>query len=132
MAKGTRPVRIEFTTGRIITRERKAMTKAFQQAVNEMTRALRKAISRQGPPRSKPGRYLKRDTGRLYDETRVMRKGYSIFIRTLAYGVFHQEGITYPKAGLQQRKFYKEKIFEQRRNWERRINALIRIYSKKG
>ena len=118
--------RIKFKTGRIIKRNGIATSQAFNQAVREMTKAIRGPISKQYPPASKPGSPPNKRTGNLHDSTIVLRIGRAIFVRTTDYGIFLDGGTSKMAA----RPFIRTRIHDQRKRWTKRINDLIRKNTK--
>ena len=118
--------RIPFKTGRIIKRTVRATARAFDQVVKEMTQAIKKPINKPHPPASKPGRPPHRRSGNLHDNTEVLRKGRSIFVRTPDYGIFLDGGTSKMAA----RPFIRVRIHDQKPRWTKRINELIRKFSK--
>lgn len=126
MASATRPRLIKFSTGRIIRRTRTAQKKAFDQIRVEMTEAIRKTIKTPYPPASTPGTPPHMRTGFLKDNTGAGGKGRTIVIRTPQYGIYLEGGT--PKMAM--RPFILPAIHDQRKKWERRLNALMRKFSK--
>ena len=139
--------RIGFTTNRIIKRTRDATTKALDQVMNEITAEIRKSISIQAPLRSPPKKRKgqkkpnkprqvgstppnppHRRTGFLHDNTTAGRKGREFFIRTPKYGIYLEGGTSKMAA----RPFILPVIHgkDQRLKWTKRINDLIRTFSK--
>lgn len=126
MAQAKRMRRINFNTGRIIKRNRSATTKALDQMMNEMTAAIKKKITKPYPPASVPGRPPHRRTGFLHDRTEVIRKGRKFIIRTPQYGVWLDGGTRKMAA----RPFILTTIEDQKKRWTKRLNNLIRKFSK--
>jgi len=130
----SQPTTIKFSTGRVIRRSRTVTAKAFAEVARQMQAKLRKAISRQGPPRSKQGHYPKKDTGQLHATTKVLSKGRTISIEMPLYGMFldnNGKGFRHHHSGKQViRPWYTPIITKQRRNWERKFNAAMRRHSK--
>lgn len=126
MASAIRPRRVQFKTGRIIQRSRRATAKAFDQVTKEMTTALRKVLKKPFPPASRPGNPPHKRTGFLQGNTVVSRKGRNIFVRTPTYGIFLDGGTSRMAA----RPFIRKTIQSQKRKWTKRINDLIRRFDK--
>ena len=126
MAKATRPRLIKFSTARVIKRSRTATTKAFNQVRKEMTAELKKKINKPYPPASTPGQPPHKRTGFLQGNTEAGGKGRKIVIRTPQYGIWLEGGT--PKMDM--RPFIHPTISDQRRKWERRLNTLMRKFSK--
>lgn len=122
MASANKPVRIQFNTGRIIKRERRAMGMAFNAAVAKMQKRVRDKIGTPYPPASRPGAHPHRRTGRLQSSFRVLRKGYSIFVRMPLYGAYLEGGTSRMKA----RPFVRRNIHDKGKFWTKWINNEIR------
>lgn len=123
-----RPRRIEFKTGRIITRTRKATAKAFDTVAREMTKAVRQKISKPSPPPSRPGahphsQFGKRGT-RLKNTFQVVRKGFTLAVRVPQYGIWLEGGTSRMRA----RPFIHRNLTTptRKRFWTKRINNEIR------
>ena len=126
MAAAKRMRRIKFNTGRIIKRTRAATTKALDQVMNEMTTVIKRKINKPYPPASVPGRPPHRRTGFLHDRTEVIRKGRTFVIRTPQYGIWLEGGTRKMAA----RPFVLPTIENQKKRWTKRLNNLIRKFSK--
>lgn len=122
MASATRKRKIDFNTGRIIKRNRKATANAFDTVAKRMTEALRKPIRTPYPPASVPGRPPHQRTGNLERGTEVIRKGFKLIVRTLQYGIWLDGGTRRMAA----RPFIRIRINDQKRRWTKEINNEIR------
>lgn len=124
MAKATAPRRVQFKTGRIIQRERKAMGMAFNAAARKMQDTIRKKISTPYPPASRPGAHphMRRPSVGLRAQLRVLRKGFSIFVRVPLYGIYLEGGTRHMKA----RPFIRRNIHDRKKYWTKFINNEIR------
>lgn len=125
MAKSaTAPRRIEFKTGRIIRRERKATSMAFNAVVKQMEREIRRKISTPYPPASTPGSHphMRRPATGLRSQLRVLRKGVSIFVRVPQYGLYLEGGTSRMAA----RPFIRRNIHDRKKFWTKKINNEIR------
>jgi hypothetical protein len=122
--------RLEFKTGKIITRTRSAMSDAFDTVAKEMTMAVRKDLTGLYPPASRPGSPPHIRTGRLLNNFEVTRKGYQMFVRMPQYGFYLEQppGWKVTKINLRPRPFVKVNLFtkDKQLTWTRRINAEIR------
>lgn len=128
MASAKQPRRIEFKTGRIIKRNRRAMARAFDKVAKQMTQSIRKRISKPYPPASRPGAHPHKRTGFLKRNTEVVRKGFSLFVRTPQQGVWLEGGTK----NMAARPFIRRNIHDKRGFWTRRINTEIRRATEGG
>lgn len=125
MAAAKRVRVIKFEVPKIIKRSRLAMTKALKIVVPEITKAIRQPMRRKFyPPASKPGTAPARRTSNLFNNTRVERKGFKLFVRTQQYGIWLDEGTSRMAA----RPFIGRVIRQKR--WTKRINQLTKKFSK--
>lgn len=124
MASANKPVRIQFNTGRIIKRERRAMGMAFNAVVKKMQDRVRKKISTPYPPASTPGSHphMRRPSIGLRAQFRVLRKGFKIFVRMPLYGAYLEGGTRRMKA----RPFVRRNIHDKMKFWTKKINNEIR------
>lgn len=122
MASANKPVRIQFNTGRIIKRERRATAMAMSAAVAKMQKTVRGKIGKPYPPASTPGSHPHKRTGRLQSTFRVLRKGKKIFVRTLQYGIYLEGGTSKMAA----RPFIRRNIHDKSKFWTKWINNEIR------
>jgi len=120
----TRTRRIEFKTGKIITRTRKATAQAFDTVARKMTADVRRKISKPHPPPSRPGAHPHKRSGTLKREFEVIRKGFNLIVRVPQYGIWLEGGTTKMRA----RPFIRRNLMtpDKKRTWTRRINAEIR------
>ena len=128
-AKGR--AKVTFKTGRLVSRTLRATQKGLDEVAKDMTRVLKKAIGRQGPPRSKPFNFPKKETGRLHSSTKVVRLGRKLVVNTLGYGQILDKGA--PGHGLAPRPWLTPKVFaaDAARTWRRKINTAIRKHAKR-
>jgi hypothetical protein len=137
MAGAKRRVKIEFTTGRVIKRNRLVTSKAFKDVAAKMTAKLQKTISkpvgiRRGKRggvhkiRSKPGEPPRKDTGFLHANVEVIAKGRKVEIKTPLYGAYLDGGTR----SILARPWIRKTIHDQRRFWERQFNTAMRRFSK--
>lgn len=128
--------KIQFSTGRVIQRNRLVTAKAYKQVARKMNAVLRKTVGRQGPPRSRQGNPPKKDTGALHASVKVTAVGRKITLSMNQYGMFLDnkgKGFRHHHSGKQViRPWYTPKIFkgDARRNWERALNTAMRKFSK--
>ena len=124
MASANKPVRIQFNTGRIIKRERRAMGMAMNAVVKEMQETVRKKISKPYPPASTAGNHphMRRPSVGLRAQFRVLRKGFKIFVRMPLYGAYLEGGTSKMAA----RPFVRRNIHDKMRFWTKKINNNIR------
>lgn len=128
MAQAKRIRRLEFTTGRVIKRNRLVTSKAFKVVAKKMQAVVRKAVGRQGTRklRSKPGEPPRKQTGFLQGNVKVVAKGRTVFISEPQYG-FWLEGGT---RNIEPRPHIRVNIHDKRRFWERQFNTAMRRFSK--
>lgn len=121
--------KVTFKTGRLVKRTLKARQAGLEEVAREITRDLKKAIGRPGPPPSKPGRFPKKDTGRMHRETKAVRVGRKIVVQTTGYGPLLDTGTR----NMAARPWLSKKVFsaDAGRKWRRRINTAIRKHAKK-
>jgi hypothetical protein len=95
MAKNPqRPMRLTFSTGRVIQRTRTAMTKAFRQFASEMEKSLKVAVNKAYPPPSTPGYPPHKRTGFLQANIKVKPNGDKGLALTVpAYGIWLEYGV---------------------------------------
>lgn len=120
-----RPRLIEFKTGFVIHRTRRAMTKAMDKVAGEMQRDIKRKITRaKSPPPSRPGAHPHKDTGFLSDAFTVERRGLRMYLRTPQYGIYLETGTR----NMAARPWIHRNIgtLEKNRYWTRRINTEIR------
>jgi len=126
MAKsGLRPRLVEFKTGRILRRNRRAVSTALDRVRREMRREIRKKITRgQSPPPSRPGAHPHKDSGFLSDNFDIIREGHKLFLRTPQYGIYLETGTK----NMAARPWIRRNIGtrEKQAFWIRRINTEIR------
>ena len=130
MASATRMRRIEFKTGRIIRRSRKAMTTGMDRVARRMTNDVRLKISKPHPPASRPGAHPHLRTGELRATFEVVRQGLKMFVRVQQKGIFLEGGTRNMRA----RPFIRRNLLtaEKVRFWIKQINDEIRKITKKG
>ena len=130
MASATRMQRIEFKTGRIIRRSRKAMTTGMDRVARRMTATVRSKISKPYPPASRPGAHPHVRSGELRSTFEVARVGLKMFIRVKQHGIFLEGGTRNMRA----RPFIRRNLLtpDKARFWIRQINTEIRKLTKKG
>lgn len=126
----TRMRRIEFKTGRIIRRSRKAMTTAMDRVARRMTNNVRVKISKPYPPASTPGSHPHKRSGDLRRDFEVVRRGLNMFVRVPQYGIWLEGGTR----KMQARPFIRRNLLtpEKARFWIKQINQEIRKLSKRG
>lgn len=128
--------KIAFSTGRVIQRNRLVTSKAYKHVARKMQAVLRKAIGRQGPPRSRQGNPPKKDSGELHASVKVKAVGRKITLSMNQYGMFldnEGKGFRHHHSGKRViRPWYTPKIFkgDARRSWERELNKAMRRFSK--
>ena len=135
MASAGRVRRVEFNTTGIVERGVRAVSKALDRVAKSMTREIRSKITKRGyPPASRPGQFPHTRTGKLATQTSVGRKGRTLFVRTLQYGIWLQGGTSRMLA----RKFYQEILFvpgartnKLRPKWVKLINQQTNKLTKR-
>ena len=129
MASATRMRRIEFKTGRIIRRSRKAMTTGMDRIGRRMTNTVRSKISKPFPPPSRPGAHPHLRSGELRSTFEVVRRGLKMFVRVQQKGIWLEGGTRKMKP----RPFIRRNLLtpDKARFWIRQINTEIRKLSKR-
>lgn len=128
MARATAPRRIEFRTNKVIRKNRRAQKLAFDQLAIEIERAILKPIQKPYPPASVGGRPPHRRSGDLTRGTTVTRKGRTMIVRTLQYGVWLDGGTRRMAA----RPFIRVRVHDQRKRWSKRMSKLYAKFQKAG
>jgi HK97 gp10 family phage protein len=126
MAKATRIRNVKFSTGRIVSKNRRARAQALRETAKDMTAMFNKKLSKPYPPASQPGQAPHRRTGRLQQTTKAVYRDGAIVIRTTQYGIYLDGGTS----KMEPRPFIRKNIHEQRRTWERRIRTKLRKLTK--
>ena len=103
-----------------------ALRRATKAIALEMEIALRKKISRQGPPRSKPGEPPRMDSGLLHATARVIPQGLSVKVSVQDYGLFLEEGTV----KMDPRPFIRPVITDKLDFWRRKIIRYARDLSQ--
>ena len=128
MAKATAPRRIEFKTAKVMRKNRRAQKLAFDQLAKEIQAAIRKPIQKPYPPASAPGRPPHKRSGDLSRGTTVGRKGRTMIVRTLQYGIWLDGGTRRMAA----RPFIRVRLQDQRKRWSKRMSKLYAKFQKAG
>ena len=92
MANAFRPRLVTFETRAVLKRSRIAVSKGLADTAVEMTKAIKKTIGKQGPPRSRPGNAPKKDTGFLHANLEVKKAGTNLALRVPQYGIWLETG----------------------------------------
>ena len=119
MAKASLTISINPFDERRASANLRAATKAI--AV-EMETALRKKISRPGPPRSKPGQAPRVDSGRLVDTTRVIPQGTNVKVSVQDYGLMLEDGTV----NMDRRPWIGPVITDKLDMWKRKTKQFFR------
>lgn len=116
---------IEFKTGKIISRTRKATGEAFDTVAKQMTAVVRKDLTGLHPPASRPGSPPHIRTGFLLNNFEVVREGFKFIVRVPQYGIYLDGGTRKMAA----RPFIRENLMtpDKKLTWTRRINTQIRL-----
>lgn len=120
--KATRPRRVSFKIGRLVKRERKAVSDGLDDVLTLMRREVRNKIGTPYPPASTAGNPPHKRTGYLRKNVKAKRKGHKFWMSVPQYGTWLDGGTTRMDA----RPFIRVTINDRQRYWARRTNEFIR------
>jgi HK97 gp10 family phage protein len=107
---------------------RKAISRAMDEIVEKMDRAVHRGLDTPYPPPSRPWRkpHMRTPIGGLYDKTKVTRVGHEIQVRTTQYGVYLEGGTS----KMRPRPFIRPVIHNRKAEWSKKLTKAIKKYEE--